>query len=256
MSTILSAPPTLRPVKSETCLDSATDPIDAGEPITERDTQVIEGPTRMTATVFIIDDDPSARKSLSWLVESVDLHAETYESAASFLDVFDPERPGCLISDIRMPGMSGLELQERLRAIGSYLPIILITGYGDIASAVRAMKGGAIDFLEKPVGDQQLLDRVQWAITRDASFRANRSELMRVGQRLSLLTRREREVMALVVEGHSSKEIAGVLNVSFKTVEAHRAKIMRKMEAKSVPHLIRMSLMRPWGEQPGASRSA
>ncbi len=210
---------------------------------------------RMLATVFIVDDDPAMRKSLTWLVESVDLQAETFDSAMSFLDRYDPERPGCLISDIRMPGMSGLELQERLRSMGSQIPVIIITGYGDVPSAVRAMKAGAVDFLEKPIGDQVLLEHIQRAVARDTALRAGRRELQRVRQRLGLLTRREQEVMSLVVEGHSSKEIATQLDVSFKTVEAHRAKIMRKMEARSVPHLIRMTLQR-MGEEEVARETA
>ncbi|MGC1274539.1 MAG: response regulator transcription factor [Planctomycetaceae bacterium] len=212
-------------------------------------TQISSGPPRRTATVFIVDDDPGMRKSLTWLVESVDLQVETFGSASEFLEAYDPERPGCLLCDVRMPGMSGLEMQERLRTIGSTLPVIMMTGYGDITSAVRAMKAGAIDFLEKPISDQVLLDHIQRAIARDSSTRTGRGELLKIGQRLSLLTRREQEVMSLVVEGYSSKEIASLLNVSFKTVEAHRAKIMRKMEARSVPHLIRMSLMRV-GDRP------
>ncbi len=199
-------------------------------------------PSRKAATVFIVDDDPGMRKSLTWLVESVDLQAETFPSAAAFLDAYDPERPGCLLCDVRMPGMSGLEMQERLREIGSTLPVIMMTGFGDITSAVRAMKAGAIDFLEKPISDQALLDHIQRAIASDTANRTGRSERQKIGERINLLTRREQEVMTLVVEGHSSKEIAAQLNVSFKTVEAHRAKIMRKMEARSVPHLIRMSL--------------
>lgn len=196
----------------------------------------------MSATIFIIDDDPRMGKSLSWLVESVDLRAEVYDSAQSFLDAFDSDRPGCVICDVRMPGMSGIELQERLRAMGSRIPMIMITGYGDIASAVRAMKAGAVDFLEKPVSDQVLLDFVQRAVVQDTASRADNRERMRVEQRFDRLTRREREVMELVVEGLSSKEIAARLGVSFKTVESHRAKVMRKMQAKSVPHLIHMNM--------------
>jgi len=206
--------------------------------------------SRKQATVFIVDDDPAMRKSLTWLVESVDLRVESFCSAAAFLEAYDPDQPGCLLCDVRMPGMSGLEMQEKLRAIGATLPVIMMTGYGDITSAVRAMKAGAIDFLEKPVPDQMLLDHIQRAIARDSSTRSSRSEVLRINQRLGLLTRRELEVMSLVVEGYSSKEIASQLDVSFKTVEAHRAKIMRKMEARSVPHLIRMSLMRT-GDRPG-----
>lgn len=199
-------------------------------------------PTGMVPTVFIIDDDPAIRKSLAWLIGSIDLTVEAYESATSFLDGFDADRAGCVICDVRMPGISGLELQERLRNMGSSLPMIIVTGYGDVPSAVRAMKAGAIDFLEKPIQDQVLLDHVQEAIERDAALREGRGEQARFGQRLNRLTRREQEVMTHVVDGLSSKEIAAQLGVSFKTVEAHRAKIMRKMQARSVPHLIRMSL--------------
>jgi FixJ family two-component response regulator len=197
-----------------------------------------------TPTVFIVDDDPALRKSLAWLAESVDLAAETFESAAAFLEDFKDDRPGCIVCDIRMPGMSGLDLQERLRAMGSNIPLIILTGYGDVTTAVRAMKAGASDFLEKPVSDQVLVEQIQRAISRDATSRAGRGEQELLGQRLSRLTRREQEVMSLVIEGHSSRQIAAQLGVSFKTVEAHRAKVMRKMQAKSVPHLIRMSLQR------------
>lgn len=193
-------------------------------------------------TVFIVDDDPALRKSLTWLIESVDLTAEAYESAAAFLEAFGEDRPGCIVCDIRMPGMSGLDLQERLRANGSQIPVIILTGYGDVTTAVRAMKAGASDFLEKPVADQVLIEQIQRAISRDATWRAGRGEQQLLGERLRRLTRREQEVMSLVIEGYSSRQIAAQLGVSFKTVEAHRAKVMRKMQAKSVPHLIRMSL--------------
>lgn len=196
------------------------------------------------STIFIIDDDPRTGKSLAWLVESVDLKAEVFDSAKAFLDAFDPDQPGCVICDVRMPGMSGIELQERLRTMGSRIPMIMITGYGDVASAVRAMKAGAIDFLEKPVSDQVLLDFVQRAVVQDTASRADTRERMRVGQRLDRLTRREREVMGLVIDGLSSKEIAARLGVSFKTIESHRAKVMRKMQARSVPHLIHMNIKR------------
>lgn len=192
-------------------------------------------------TVFIVDDDESMRESLAWLIRSVHLEAETYASAIAFLESYDPSRPGCLISDIRMPGLSGLELQERLRLMSAKIPTMMITGYADVGSAVRAMKAGAMDFLEKPVCNQVLLDRIQEAIDRDLSNRADLNEQFKIDQRLSRLTHREREVMALVIEGRSSKQIAAILNVSFKTVEAHRSKVMKKMQAKSIPHLIRMS---------------
>ena len=194
------------------------------------------------ATVFIIDDDRSVRTSLAWLVESVDLAAESFESAAAFLEVFDPGRPGCIICDVRMPGMSGLDLQEKLRASGSQMPMIIITGYGDVPSAVRAMKAGAVDYLEKPVTDQVLLDHVVRAIERDALARRERAKHAGIEERLGRLTRREHEVMSLVIEGNSNKEIAVILGVSVKTVEAHRTQVMRKTQARSGPHLVRMLL--------------
>lgn len=194
------------------------------------------------ATVFVVDDDPAIRKSLRWLIESVGLKVRTHASAQEFLTAFDPLASGCLVLDVRMPGLSGLELQERLRELGSELPIIVVTAYGDVPMAVRAMKSGAIHFFEKPVSDQVLLDYIQKAIAEDLRRRQGRAEQQEVTQRVDRLTQREREVMEMVVAGLSSKEIGQKLGVSFKTVEAHRAKIMKKMEADSIPHLIRLHL--------------
>lgn len=202
-------------------------------------------PTEATAsaTIFIIDDDPRMGKSLSWLVESVELKSEVFGSAQEFLESFDPMRTGCILCDVRMPGMSGVELLEAVRATGSQIPVIMITGYGDVATAVRAMKAGAVDFLEKPVNDQVLLERMQRAVKHNIDNVSEVRDRIRVGEYLKRLTRREREVMDLVIEGLSSKEIAMRLGISFKTIESHRSKVMRKMQAKSVPHLIRMSML-------------
>ena len=192
--------------------------------------------------VFVVDDDEAMRQSLRWLIGSVGLRVETFASASEFLETYDPRQPGCLVLDVRMQGMSGLELQERLNEQGEAMPVIIITGFADVPMAVRAMKGGAIEFLQKPFNDQVLLDHVQKAIVRDLQRRRQRAAHQQVIARLETLTRREREVLDHVVEGRSSKQIAEKLGVSFKTVEAHRAKIMKKMHARGIPHLIRMFL--------------
>lgn len=197
---------------------------------------------RQQPTVHIVDDDPAIRKSLRWLIESIGLPVVLHPSAQAFLDAYDPSVPGCVVLDVRMPGMSGLDLQEKLRELELEIPVIIVTGYGDVPMAVRAMKAGAVDFIEKPVSDQVLLDHIQRAIAADLDNHQRRARSAEVLQRVEKLTRRERQVMALVIAGKSSREIAEELGVSFKTVEAHRAKIMKKMEAKSVPHLIRMSM--------------
>ncbi|MEQ9068621.1 MAG: response regulator transcription factor [Gimesia chilikensis] len=194
------------------------------------------------ATVFVVDDDPAIRKSLRWLIESVGLKVQTHELASEFLESYSPDHPGCLVLDVRIPGMSGLELQEKLRERGYDIPVIIVSGYGDVPLAVRDMKAGAVDFLEKPVSDQVLLDYIQKGIERDIQNKANREQNKELVERKATLTRRENEVMKYVVSGFSSREIAEKLNVSFKTVEAHRAKIMKKMQAKSVPKLIQMEL--------------
>jgi len=193
-------------------------------------------------TVYIVDDDRAVRDSLRWLIESIGVKVETYESATDFLRAHDPERPGCIVLDVRMPGMSGLELHERLRRSENCVPVIFITGHGDVPMAVRAMKAGAVDFVSKPFNDQALLDRVQQAIERDKQNRSKRAEHQEIFSRWSRLTPREREVMEMVITGHSNKSIAARLGVSSKTVEAHRAKFMEKMEAHSLPDLMRITL--------------
>jgi RNA polymerase sigma factor (sigma-70 family) len=194
------------------------------------------------ATVFVVDDDRAMRDSLRWLIESIGMRVLAYESATDFLREYDPERPGCLILDVRMPGMSGLELHERLKRYEMTVPVIFITGHGDVPMAVRAMKAGAVDFISKPFHDQTLLDRVQQAVERDRQNRLKRAERLEIYARWTKLTPREREVMEMVIAGHSNKSIASRLGVSSKTVEAHRAKFMEKMRANSLPDLMRLTL--------------
>jgi two-component system, LuxR family, response regulator FixJ len=195
------------------------------------------------ATVFVVDDDPAVRKALRWLIESVGLRVEAFATAQEFLDANgDLDRPGCLVLDIRMPGISGLELQKKLGEQQISLPVIVITGHADVPMAVQALKGGAIDFLEKPVSEQMLVDRIHQALERDAQARLARARRSAVEGKLARLTPREREVFELVVAGKSNKAIAGILGVTSKTVEAHRAQLMRKMQADNLADLVRMSL--------------
>ncbi|MES9870770.1 MAG: response regulator transcription factor [Sedimenticola sp.] len=193
-------------------------------------------------TVFIVDDDQEVREALQLLMESVGLNVETFGSAQEYLDQFDPGRPGCLVLDIRMPGMSGLDLQARLAAENIHPPIVIITGHGDVPMAVRAVQAGAVDFVQKPFNDQQLLDSVHRAIEQDAVQRGEVSKLLEIRDRLDKLTPREREVMELVIAGKRNKVIAADLNISQSTVEAHRAKVMEKMEADTLSSLMRMML--------------
>ncbi len=193
-------------------------------------------------TVFIVDDDAAIRRSLRFLIESVGLKAEAYSSAEEFLDACDPQRPGCLVADLRMPGMSGLQLQEQLQARGVDLPVIIITAYAEVPMAVRAMKRGALDFVEKPFSDQELLERVSKGIELDRQKRSEASERAAVAARFAQLTAREREVMNGVVAGKPNKTIAIDLHLSEKTVEVHRAAVMKKLEVESVAALIRLKL--------------
>lgn len=192
------------------------------------------------ATVFIVDDDDAVRSSLRLLLKSVGLPAVAYSSAHDFLAAWDPAQPGCLVLDVRMPGMSGLELQEELNRRGAIVPVVFITGHGDIPMAVEAMQHGAFDFLQKPFRDQDLIDRIQRAIERDARNRAQLLEKDKIRARYESLTPREREVLALVTAGKANKVMAGDLGVSQRTVEIHRARVMEKMEAASLAQLVRM----------------
>jgi FixJ family two-component response regulator len=191
-------------------------------------------------TVFIVDDEPDLRAALGLLIKSIGLKVEVFESAQQFWDAFDPARSGCLVLDVRMPGMSGLELQAKLGGIDYHLPIIMISGHGEIPTAVRAIKSGAVDFIQKPFSDQLLLDRVQQAIQLDREQRSAHRQRVEVKLRYDSLTPRERDVMREVVAGKINKVIASDLNVSTRTVEIHRARVMEKMAADSLSALMRM----------------
>ncbi len=192
------------------------------------------------ATIFVVDDDDAVRTSLRLLLRSVGLPVETFGSAQAFLDAFDAERAGCLVLDIRMPGMSGLELQQRLNEIHAIIPIVFITGHGDVPMAVEAMQHGAVDFIQKPFRDQDLIDRINQALEKDRDNRAGLKERDAIQDRMRQLTPREREVLEHVTRGKANKVIAGDLNVSQRTVEIHRARVMEKMGASSLAHLVRM----------------
>ena len=192
------------------------------------------------AAVFVVDDDEGVRTSLRLLIRSIGLPVETFDSAQEFLAQFDPERPGCLVLDIRMPGMSGLELQQKLNERHAITPIVFITGHGDVPMAVEAMQAGAIDFVQKPFRDQDLIDRINRALEKDRTNRAALRERDAIRQRIAELTPREREVLELVTKGRANKVIAGDLSVSQRTVEIHRARVMEKMGASSLAHLVRM----------------
>ena len=197
-------------------------------------------------TVFIVDDDEEVRDSLKLLIESVGLETETFDSAETYLKSFDPNRAGCLILDVRMKGMSGLSLQEHLRREAIHPPIIIITGHGDVQMAVKAVKAGASEFLEKPFNEQLLLDSIHVSIERDAEQRGKASKLAEIQQKVNCLTDREKEVMELVVTGMQNKNIASELHITQSTVEAHRAKVMEKMEARTLSALMRMIIsLRP-----------
>ena len=196
--------------------------------------------TKQQGTVFVVDDDEAVRRALSLLLDSVGLRSECYPSAVEFLESYDPEKSGCLLLDIRMPSMSGLDLQARLGELRSTLPIIFLTGHADVPLAVRAMQAGAFDFLEKPFNDQELLDRVHVALEQEAQGRQKLGELRAVRQRLDRLTPRESEVMKLIVEGHSNKIVADRLGISERTVEIHRGRGMKKLGVRSVPDLVRL----------------
>jgi len=191
--------------------------------------------------VHIVDDDEAVRDSLRLLLYSVGIEAITYASAADFLEHCDCARPGCLIADVRMPGMSGLDLQKELRRRDVPLPVIIITAHGDTPMAVGALKAGACDFVEKPYDDQYLIDTVRHAIDRGARLWRDHKRLAKARADYKNLTAREREVMALVVAGESSKVIAGHLGISPRTVEIHRARIMEKFNARGLADLVRMA---------------
>ena len=193
-------------------------------------------------TVYIVDDDEAVRSALRFLIRSVGLQAQVFASAPEFLAAYDPRHPGCLLLDVRMPGMSGLELQQELNQRGAPIPVVFITGHGDVPMVVEAMQQGAFDFLQKPFRDQDLLDRVHRALARDADSRARLAGRAGILARLATLTPRETEVMRLVTRGKANKVVGAELGVSQRTVEIHRAHVMQKMRASSLAELVRMVL--------------
>ncbi len=191
-------------------------------------------------TVFIVDDDDAVRRFLSGLIASVELRVEAFASARDFLDAYEPDRPGCLVLDVRMPGMSGLELQRELTDQAIDLPVIILTGHGNVQLAVHAMQAGAIDFVEKPFDNELLLDRIQRAVAENVRAGSERIKRIEIAERMQQLTPREREVLDLVVAGQTNKGVGRHLDISEKTVEIHRANVMRKMRAKSLADLVKM----------------
>jgi FixJ family two-component response regulator len=197
--------------------------------------------TEAEPIVFVVDDDPSVRSSTERLVRSAGFKVKTFGSAKEFLESFRPEGPACLVLDVRLPGQSGLDLQRELTGSGVQIPIIFMTGHGDIPMSVRAMKAGAAEFLTKPYRKNDLLEAIRASIERDRASRKERLEAGALRQRYEQLTPREREVMALVVAGLLNKQIAGELATSERTIKFHRAHIMQKMEAESLAELVRMA---------------
>lgn len=191
-------------------------------------------------TIYIVDDDQQVRESIQLLMESVGLEVASYDSAQDYLDHFSPDQHGCLILDVRMRGMSGLELQSRLQQFPSHPPIVMISAHGDVPMAVRALQAGALDFLEKPFNAQALLDSVHRAMQQDALRRGEATRLAEIKERIARLTPREAEVMRRVVDGQRNKVIASEMSITQSTVEAHRARVMEKMEAKTLSELMRM----------------
>jgi len=193
--------------------------------------------------IFIVDDDPSMREALTDLFLSMSFEAEAYENASSFVDGADFSRHGCILLDVRLPGVSGLDFQTQLERIGNKMPIVFMTGFGDIPMSVRAMKAGAIDFLTKPFKDQDILDAVATAIERDSVHRQQNAEASAVTSLAQSLTPREREVMECVIRGLMNKQIAFELGISEVTVKLHRGNVMRKMEARTVVDLVKKAEM-------------
>ena len=198
--------------------------------------------SRVEPVVYIVDDDDAVRDSIQTLLTSVGIKSQVFSNADEFLSGHDPDNPGCLILDVRMPGMSGLELQKKLLDMKVKIPTIVISGHGDIRTAVESLQGGAIDFLEKPLREQKLLELVAKGFEKDQRFRSANVECKSIEIRMALLSPREREILDVVVAGKSNKVIADELGISHKTVESHRTNIMRKMDAQSIADLVRMAM--------------
>ena len=195
----------------------------------------------METTVYVVDDDPSVRAGLSRLLQSMGLTVKTFASAREFLEQAVSEEPGCLIVDLRMPAVNGLELQEQLMTRNLNLPVIFLTGYGTVPASVRAMKRGAVDFLEKPVDDQVLLDAIYQALEKDRGNRHKQAEVKAIQDRLTSLTPREYEVLTLIITGMINKQAASELGTTEKTIKVHRARIMEKMHCESLAQLVRIA---------------
>ncbi len=193
-------------------------------------------------TVSVVDDDPDLRRSMQWMLSKSGLNVRTYASGEDFLQDYDPSEPGCVILDLRMSGMGGLELQQRMSRKKWSAPVIIVTGHGDVSTAVGAMEAGALAFIEKPFNRQVLLDRIQQAVERDAEARRHQAECDELESRLAQLTPREREVMQLVVDGKTTKQIARQLGASDRTIEVHRGHVMKKMGADSLARLVMLAV--------------
>ena len=197
----------------------------------------------MQPTVYIIDDDKFARESLEWLVDSVHIPVKAFENGKQFLDFYSEKQPGCAVIDVRMPDINGIDLYQRLKKQGAILPVIIMTGHADVSMAVRAMKAGVYDFIEKPYNDAIMLQRIQNALSYDNDKREKQVRIDEVRQNMEKLTPREREVLELVLESNPNKIIASELNISIKTVELHRANMMSKMQTRSLTELARLALI-------------
>jgi FixJ family two-component response regulator len=193
------------------------------------------------STVLVVDDDPTLRESVGRLLRSLGIEAQLFASISDFLNSDPPDGPACLVLDVRLPGKSGLDLQRELAAANRELPIVFITGHGDIPMTVQAMKGGAIEFLTKPFRDQELLDAIQLGLSRDRDRRENEKGLVTLRERFASLSPRERDIMIQVARGRLSKQIAGDIGIAEATVKVHRSRVMRKMKARSLPELGRMA---------------
>lgn len=196
--------------------------------------------TESAPTVYIVDDDEAVRESLGLLLESVDQISSSFPSATHFLDAYHDDMAGCMVLDIRMPGMNGMELQKKLSDMNSILPIIFVTGHGDVPMAVEAIQQGAIDFIQKPYREQDLLDKINKALNLDNQQRAVLKEQLSINERIATLTPREKQVMDMMIEGNANKVIAIDLGISQRTVEIHRSRVMEKMNTHSLAHLVRM----------------